>query len=79
MIFGERGIYETIGIGKVFALVCSGCPCRIVLRSLTPINLGYASGTYNDISHGPVGKVSLGGQDLAPARLVLALAPGGLR
>ena len=72
---------KLLGLVTVFALVCAGCTVSHRSEVIDTDKLsGYASGTYDSKSHWPRRKnAAWGGQDLAPVRLVPALAPGGLR
>jgi hypothetical protein len=62
MIFRREGIMKLLGLVTVFALVCAGCTVSHRSEVIDTDKLGgYASGTYNDKSHGPVGRMSVGG------------------
>lgn len=51
-----------LGLVAVFALVCAGCTVSHRSEVIDTDKLGgYASGTYNDKSHGPVTRVAVGG------------------
>jgi hypothetical protein len=53
---------KLLGLITVFALVCAGCTVSHRSEVIDTDKLGgYASGTYNDKSQGPVGKMALGG------------------
>jgi hypothetical protein len=53
---------KLLGVVTVIALVCSGCTISHRSEVIDTDKLGgYASGTYNDRSQGPSGKVALGG------------------
>jgi hypothetical protein len=57
-----RGIMKLLGVVTVIALICSGCTVSHRSEVIDTDKLGgYASGTFNEKSHGPVGKMSVGG------------------
>jgi hypothetical protein len=57
-----EGFMKLLGVVTVIALVCSGCTVSHRSEVIDTDKLGgYASGTYNDKSHGPVGKMAIGG------------------
>jgi hypothetical protein len=61
--FSERGVFmKLLGLITVFALVCAGCTISHRSEVIDTDKLGgYASGTYNDRSQGPVGRMAVGG------------------
>ena len=63
MIFRrKRGIMKLLGVVTVIALVCAGCTVSHRSEVIDTDKLGgYASGTYNSKSHGPVWKNDGGG------------------
>jgi hypothetical protein len=62
MIFRGGGMMKLIGLVTVFALVCAGCTVSHRSEVIDTDKLGgYASGTYNDKSNGPVGRMAIGG------------------
>jgi len=53
---------KLLGVVTVIALICSGCTISHRSEVIDTDKLGgYASGTFNEKSHGPVGKMSVGG------------------
>jgi hypothetical protein len=53
---------KLLGLIAVFALICTGCTVSHRSEVIDTDKLGgYASGTYDDKSHGPVGRVAVGG------------------
>jgi hypothetical protein len=53
---------KLLGLITVFALVCAGCTVSHRSEVIDTDKLGgYASGTYNDKSQGPVGRMAVGG------------------
>jgi len=63
IIFRRKGvIMKLLGVVTVIALVCSGCTVSHRSEVIDTDKLGgYASGAYNAKSHGPSGKVAVGG------------------
>jgi len=53
---------KLLGVVTVIALVCAGCTVSHRSEVIDTDKLGgYASGTYDDRSHGPSGKMMMGG------------------
>jgi hypothetical protein len=53
---------KLLGLLAIFALLCAGCTISHRSEVIDTDKLGgYASGTYSDKSHGPVGRMSVGG------------------
>ena len=63
MIFRrKRVIMKLLGVVTVIALVCAGCTVSHRSEVIDTDKLGgYASGTYNSKSHGPSGRLAVGG------------------
>ena len=69
---------KLLGLITVFALVCAGCTVSHRSEVIDTDKLGgYASGTYDGKSSGPVGKVTLGGSGFGAGAASAVLAPDG--
>jgi hypothetical protein len=68
-IFRRKGvIMRFLGVVTVIALVCSGCTVSHRSEVIDTDKLGgFASGTYDSKSHGPVGKLTAGGSGFGAA------------